>query len=173
MPELNEEFMERRHSRHEEEEIEDSTREAIRLLKEIADGVSFLVGNTGVQSLQFFQLGEDMVSQFLIGLTPGQTSVFQIVPVDSSGNAIALDAGSTVTYTSSDPACVVSALPSDPSGLTMQAVSATSLTAKSVVLQATASLQKNGKTPTTGPVTVSVLTAVAGGAVSLVFNQLS
>jgi hypothetical protein len=176
---MNEEFMEERREEKRESEEEKEFwllgKSILRYLKNIDDKLQILIGNQGVQSLQFIQLGDNMagVTQFLIGLTPGATSKFQIVPVDANGNAIALDAGSTLSYTSNDPNVTVSADPADPTGLTMLAVTAAGITAPSVNLSASASLQKNGNTPTTGQVAVSVLAAVAGGAKSLILNQLS
>jgi hypothetical protein len=134
----------------------------------------FVDSSQGAVYLEFIQIGDNMsVQQSLIGLTPGSVSKFQIVPRDAAQNPISLDAGSTLTYTSSDPVnAPATADPADPSGLTMLVTSSKAL-ASAVTLQATASLQKNGKTPTTGPVSVSVLTVVSSGAVDMIFNQLS
>jgi hypothetical protein len=161
-----------------EHEEENEIERLIRGIYDIAHWLKVLVSFQGVQSLVFIQIGENMaVSQNLIGLTPGTTAKFQIVPRDANQNAIALDAGSTLTYLSSDPVnAPASADPADPSGLTMLvpvAAGIPSAPGNTVFFTATASLQKNGKTPTTGAVPVSILPVASSGAVDMIFNQLS
>jgi hypothetical protein len=130
-------------------------KEIIRLLKQLTNT------SQGVVSLRLIQIGDSMAFQnSIIGLTPGQTAKFQIVPLDANGNPDALIPGTTLTYQSSDSAnAPASADPADASGLTMQVpVSSAIAAGAQVTLTVTASAQADGTQPTTGPVVVAVLT---------------
>jgi hypothetical protein len=172
------------HERHSEdrllhellEESKITNKELVKVthqLREIVVELKKLNNNKRVVSLVLKQIGEQMsVSGNIIGLTPGQTAKFQVIPVDVNGNQDALIPGTTLTYESSDSTnAPASADPADPSGLTMLVpVSANIPAGSTVTFKVTASAQADGTLPTTGPVPVST---VALAVKSLVLNQLS